>query len=66
MQLWTSPGGRAAIKNDSNFDPSHHIKKLVITAPNVPNYNFQPSLIPNVNWTFGPVMQMEVLKEVRT
>ena len=67
MQLWTSPGGQAAIEKDyfdSKFGPSHRIEKFVITAPNVPSYSFQPFGIPVAEWTFGPVMQMKVLEEV--
>ena len=66
-QLWSSPNGRAGIEQEyfsSNFGPSHRIEKLVITAPNESSYIFLPVGIPYANWTFGPVMQMEVLKEV--
>ena len=66
-QLWTSPSARARVEQDyfnSNFGPSHRIEKLVITAPNVSGYFFVPLGTFDANWTFGPVMQMEVLKEV--
>lgn len=66
VELWSAPTSRARIEKnyfDEHFGPFYRTEQLIITAPGLTGYPFQPPEIP-ATWHFGPVMNMEVLEEV--
>ena len=67
VKLWSAPTSRARVEKeyfDSHFTPFYRTEQLIITAPELHSFIFHPPGIPDANWNIGPVMQMEVLKEV--
>ena len=67
VKLWSAPTSRARLEKgyfDTHFTPFYRTEQLIITAPNLTGFSFKPEGMLYANWTFGPVMRMEVLKEV--
>ena len=66
VKLWSAPTSRARVEKgyfDTHFAPFYRTEQLIITAPNLTGFYYQPTGTFS-NWSIGPVMQMEVLKEV--
>ena len=67
VDLWSAQNSRARVEKnyfDDHFGPFYRTEQLIITAPGRSGYSFLPHGIPNTQWTFGPVFNLDILEEV--
>lgn len=68
VQLWSAPSSRARQEKDyfdKNFNPFYRTEMMIITPYNHNLTEFQPfGVVGETKWTFGPVMDENILTEV--
>lgn len=66
VELWSAPGSRARLEKeyfDETFVPFYRTEQVLIMAPNKESHIYETYL--EGNQTFGPVIDIDILSEVR-
>ena len=68
VKLWSAPTSRARLEKnyyDENFRPFYRTEQIIVKAkPFVRGFNITPVGTKGLTWTFGPVFDQDLLKEV--